>query len=238
MTTESQAIPTELKIAAPDAAGLGKSAAAALAMVNAFEIVDATTYELAADELKEIKARTTKLEEQRKALTGPLDAVRKGIMDLFRGPLDVLGQAEGAIKQKMLAYQAAEQRKADEQRIAAEKAAQEERDRLEAEAKALAEQGRAGEAAIKETVATMIVAAPVAAPAVPKAEGVKITKTIDFEVVDTLALIQHVAKNPELVALLAVDSTRLRGYVRGLGMATSLPGVRVFEKQGLSAARR
>lgn len=238
MKTETQAIPTELKIAAPDAAGLSKSAAAALAMVEGFEISDATTYGLAADELKEIKARATRLEEQRKALTAPLDAVKKGIMDLFRAPLDVLGQAESIIKRKMLAYTAEEQRKADEQRIAAERAAQEERDRLAAEAKALAEQGRAGEAAVKETVAAMIVAAPVAAPAVPKAEGVKVTKTIDFEVVDTLALIQHVAKNPELVALLSVDSVKLRGYVRGLGLACALPGVRVFEKQGLAASRK
>lgn len=238
MNTETQAIPTELKIAAPDGATLTKGAAAALAMVNSFEVTDATTYNLAADELKEIKARATRLEEQRKSLTAPLDVVKKGIMDLYRGPLEVLGQAEGILKGKLLDYTREEQRKAEEQRLAAERAAQEERDRLEAEAKALAEQGRAGEAAVKETVAAMIVAQPVAAPAVPKAAGIKTTTSIDFEVEDTLALIQHVAQTPELVSLLTVDSVKLRAYVKSLGKACALPGVRVFEKTGLSASRK
>lgn len=236
MTTET--LPTEVKIAAPSSAELSKGASAALQLVNEFEITDAPTFEIAADELKSIKAKATALEERRKALTQPLDAVKKGIMDLFRGPLDLLGQAEGILKSKMLTFQQAEQRKAEEQRLLAEKAAQEERARLQAEADALAAQGRAGEAVVKETVAQMIVAAPVAAPAVPQVKGIATTKTIDFEVVDLHALIVHVAAHPELVNLLNADSVKLRAFVKGLGMACNLPGVRVFEKQGLSASRK
>lgn len=236
MTTET--LPTEVKIAAPSSAEINRGASAALALVQDFEITDMPTFELAADELKAIKQKATALEDRRKTLTQPLDAVKKGIMDLFRGPLDLLGQAEGILKSKMLTYQQAENRKAEEQRIAAERAAQAERDRLAEEASKLAAEGRAGEAAVKETVAAMIVAQPVAAPAVPKVSGVKTTTTIDYEVEDIHALIKHVAEHPELVNLLVADSVKLRAFVKGLGMACKLPGVRVFEKQGLSASRK
>lgn len=236
MTTET--LPTEVKIAAPSSAEITRGASAALALVQDFEITDGATFELAADELKAIKQKATALEDRRKTLTKPLDAVKQGIMDLFRGPLDLLAQAEAVLKSKMLTYQQAENRKAEEQRLAAERAAQVERDRLAEEAAKLAAEGRAGEAAVKETVAAMIVAQPVASPAVPKVSGVKTTTTIDYEVEDIHALIKHVAEHPELVNLLVADSVKLRAFVKGLGMACKLPGVRVFEKQGLSASRK
>jgi hypothetical protein len=74
-------------------------------------------------------------------------------------------------------------------------------------------------------------------PAPPAVKGISTSTTVDVEVVDLLALVQHVAQRPELLALLAVDSVRLRAQVRATGMATNLPGVRVFEKQTLAARR-
>jgi hypothetical protein len=206
-------------------------------MVEAFDVTDDVTYGLAADELKDIKARAAKLDEQRKSITKPMDDAKKAVMDLFRAPLAVLEQAEGIIKGKMLTYSQEQQRKAREAQLAAERAAQAERDRLAAEAKALEEQGKSGEAAVKQQVAQMIVAAPPAAQEAPKVSGVSMRTTVEFEVTSTAELIKHIAQHPELANLLAVDSVKLRAYVRGLGMSTNLPGVRVFEKSSLAASR-
>jgi hypothetical protein len=200
---------------------------------------DAITFELAAEELTAIKKRATALDEQRKAITGPLDQAKKQVMDLFKPPLDVLTRAEGLLKTKMLTWQQAEARKAAEARAEAERIAQAERERMAAQARALEADGKDGEAAVQRQIAELIVAAPPAAVVEPpKVAGVSTRTSVEFEVVDLLALVQHIAQRPELLALLSVDSVKLRAYVRGLGMATDLPGVRVFEKASLAASRK
>jgi len=237
MSTEITTIPASVAITAPNPQALARGATAALALVNDFEITDAATFEIAAEELRGIKAKASALDDQRKAITGPLDAAKKAVMDLFRGPVEVLTKAEGILKGKMLTYQQADQRKAEEARLQAERIAREQREKLEAEARELAAQGRTGEAAVKETVAQMVVAAPVAAPAPPAVKGISTSTTIDFEVVDLHALVKHIAAHPELVNLITADSVKIRAYVRGLGMATNLPGVNIFQKQTLASRK-
>jgi hypothetical protein len=232
-------IPLEVKVSHPSAAILQRGADSALELVEAFEVNDDATYELAAEELNAIKRRSSTLEDQRKAITKPMDDAKKAVMDLFRGPIDLLTKAEGILKGKMLGYQQEQQRKARELQLAAERQAEEERQRLHAEAEKLKAEGRAGEAAVKETVAAMVVATPPAAPAtVPKVAGVKTTTKIDYEVVDLHALVKHVAEHPELLNMLMFDSMRVRNYVMGLGMACQLPGVRVFERQSIAGSRK
>lgn len=239
MNTPAELIPLQITVEHPTAAALARPGAAALELVEAFEVNDDPTYALAGEELQAIQKRAAALDAQRKAITKPMDEAKAAVMNLFRAPVETLEQAAGILKRKMLAYSDEKARIANEQRLAAEKAAQVERERLQAEADALKAAGRAGEAAVKEQVAQMVVAAPAPAPAAaPKVAGVKTTTTVDFEVVDLLALVQHVAAHPELIGLIAADSTKVRAYVRGLGMATKLPGVRVFEKTGIAASRK
>lgn len=233
----TDAIPAQVAISAPKPAELQRGAASALDLVQSFEIVDQPTFDIAAEELRAIKGKIDALSEQRMAITRPLDGVKAAIMSLFRSPVETLQQAEGILKGKMLAWQQEEQRKANEARLAAERAAAEERARLQREADALAAQGRTGEAAVKEQVAAMVVAPPPAVAAPVAAKGISTRETIDHEVVDLLALVQHVAANPELVGLLAVDSVKLRNYVKGLGLQCNLPGVRVFTKQSIAARK-
>lgn len=232
MTTQT------LTLQQPDQATLSRTAESALALVESFDVVDAATFEIGADELKAIKAKASALEEQRKAITAPIDAAKKQVMDLFRAPIDLLGKAETILKSKLLTYQQEEQRKAHEAQMAAERAAQAERDRLAAEAAKLVAEGRDGEAAVKMAVAEMVIAAPAAVIEQPKVAGISTRTTVDFEVVDLLALVQHIASHPELIDLVAADSTKVRAYVRALGAACKLPGVRVFEKASLAAARK
>jgi hypothetical protein len=270
-------IPESVAIARPDPEALRRGAASALAMAETFEVVDAATYELAAEELRAIKAKASALDERRKAITGPLDVAKKAVMDLFRGPLDVLAQAEASLKRSMLSYSqeqariaeqarreaesraaaerariAEEARRAEEAAAAAREAGQKaaaelrvaqddaERERLAAEAASQAAEAArlSSEAQMQQRAASMVVAAaPSAAVAVPKASGVSTATSIDFEVVDLLALVKAAAERPELVALLAVDSVKLRAYVRGLGLQCNLPGVRVFQKQTLASRK-
>lgn len=238
MNAPAELIPLQVTVQHPSAAALARGADSALALVEAFEVTDAATFEIGGEELKAIKSRAAVLEEQRKAITKPMDDANKAVMDLFRGPLDLLGKAEGILKTKLLAYQQEEARRIAAERLAAERAAQEERDRLAAEAEKLAAEGRAGEAMVKQQVAEMIVAAPPATPEPTKVQGLASRTTVEFEVTDLHALVKHIAATPELIALVAPDSVKLRAYVRGLGTACQLPGVRVFEKASLAASRK
>ncbi|MFN8961466.1 MAG: hypothetical protein ACK5YV_07920, partial [Betaproteobacteria bacterium] len=179
MNDTTATIPASVAIAAPSSADLQRGAASALDLVQSFEVVDAATFEIAADELKAIKGKIDALNEKRLGITKPLDAAKAAVMALFKPPIALLEQAEGILKQKMLGWQREEQRKAEEERLARERAAQAERERLEAEAKALAAEGRTGEAAVKEQVAQMVVAPPAAVPAPPAVKGISTSTTVD-----------------------------------------------------------
>lgn len=262
MTTENNILAPVAALTLPDSVALTSKAQAALAFIQSFEITSAEDYGLAADELKAVKAKATQIEAQRTSITGPINTALRGINDLFRGPADLLAQAEKSLKGKMLGWTAEQERLAAEARRKAEAEAAAERKRLEEEAaarqaeaerqaaaaQAAAAAGDAQAAAIAEsnaqraaaqaqeaaTTSQMVVAA---APVVErtKAAGVSVAKKIDFEVVDLHALVKHVAERPELLQLLVADSVKLRAYVKGLGMACALPGVRVFEDRVLSA---
>jgi predicted phage tail protein len=146
---------------------------------------------------------------------------------------------------------AAEQRQQEEAARAAAQAAQAaQRAAEEAAAKGDAQglaqaqeearrQAEAAQAATAEAQASAITAAVVSMPAAiqapAKVSGISTSKTIDFEVVNLLDLVQHVAQHPELIGLLMVDTVKLRNQVRATGMNTHLPGVRVFQKTSMSA---
>ncbi|MGD9599953.1 MAG: hypothetical protein AB7P94_16945 [Steroidobacteraceae bacterium] len=228
----------QVTVQQPTAAALTRGADSALALVEAFEVTDDATFALGGEELQAIKRKATALEEQRKAITKPLDDAKKAVMDLFRGPAELLAKAEGILKGKLLGYQQEQQRKAAEQRRIAEQAAQAERDKIAAEAKRLEDEGRAGEAVVQRAIAEMVVAQPTTVAAAPKVAGLATRTSVEFEVVDLLQLVKHIAQHPELIGLLQADSVKLRSYVRGLGLDTNLPGVRVFEKASLAAARK
>jgi uncharacterized membrane protein YqiK len=246
----------------PDSAALTGNAQRALQFIESFQIATAEDYSLAADELKAIKARANKIEEQRTGITGPINKALKAINDLFRGPAELLARAESTLKGKMLAWDREQERIAAEARRKAEEAAAAERRRLEeeaaarqreaeAQARAAAAAKAAGDAqaealaqaaaqraqAEAQTVAAtaQMVVAPVVTVAQPAAKGISTSKKVDFEVVSLHELVKHIAAHPELINLLQADSVKLRAYVRGLGLQCQLPGVRVFEERVMSA---
>jgi hypothetical protein len=261
MTTDNLLAPVAA-LTLPDSGALTARAQSALAFIESFAVDSNETYELAADELKAIKARAKSLEDQRTGITGPINAALRGINALFKSPCDLLERAEGILKTKMLAWQREQERVAAEVRRQAEEAAAAERRRLEqeaaarqreadAQARAAAEAAAAGDAqaasiatanaqraaAEAQSAATtaQVVVAAVVPIAAPKAKGISTSTKVDFEIVSLRDLVQHVAAHPELLQLLRVDDVRLRAYVRGLGTACALPGVNVFETSVMAA---
>ncbi len=97
-----------------------------------------------AEELKRIKQQQQILEDRRFAITRPMDAAKKAVMDFFRPFSDRLDDAEIHVKRALTGYAVEQKRIADE-------AARIERQRQEKEAKRLREEARAAdEAAAKK----------------------------------------------------------------------------------------
>lgn len=118
------------------------------------------------------------------------------------------------------------QAQADEARAAQ---AKREQDEIAAQVAAQAE-------ATLRATAQVITAAAVA-PAVVKVSGVSTARSVDFEVTSILELCKHIANgHPEMAAFLKSDDVKIRGYVKGIGMATNVPGIRVYEKTTLRSA--
>lgn len=142
-------------------------------------------------------------------------------------------------RQQEAAAQAAANAAAQAQREAEEAIAKGDAAAAAAAQEQARQQAEAAQAASSAAQATAITAAvismPVAVHSPAKVMGISTSRTMDFEVTDLHALIVHIAAHPELVTLLVADSVKLRAQVRATGMNTKLPGVRVFEKRGMSA---
>lgn len=89
--------------------------------------------EVAAEDLKAVKALQHEVEEQRTAITRPLNQAVRAINELFRAPKDYLDSAERHLKRAILQYTSAREQAAQQARLAAEAAVRAERERLEAQ---------------------------------------------------------------------------------------------------------
>ena len=239
----------------PDSAAQSRRAEFSLRSAQDMVIADADDYQLACDELGEINDRMKRLDEQRKSITDPLRKAADAVMQLFRAPAETLALAKAELSGKMLAWNQEQRRIAEEAaaKVRAEQEAERKRNaeaaaQLKAEADALAEKARetgdcaAEDAAMEATAAAAQAAqsanmvtrvAAVSAPAAAK--GAAVRSVVDFEVINLLALVQHVAKNPGLINLLAANPVPLRAQVKATGENTQLPGVRIFRKESIAA---
>lgn len=118
----------------PELKKLGDNTNTLLAAAIAFVVRTEDDYQLAAENLKAVKAEARRIETERMGMTRPLDAAKKTIMDHFRPWETALSQAETAWKQSMGAYQAEQRRLREEAERRAAEAARKERERLAAEA--------------------------------------------------------------------------------------------------------
>lgn len=257
MTTDSILAPLAA-IHAPDANQLNTRAHAALTMVESMVIDSQETYDLAADELKAIKSKSTTLETQRTAITGPINKALKAVNDLFRGPAQYLEQAEKIIKTKMLTYSAEQERIAAEERRKAEALVRAEQERLareaaakeaaaKAEADALMAAGNAEKAAEVQANAAIeaaslaataqVMTAPVVEVSVAKVSGISQRSVWKAECTDKAALIAYIAANPAFLNLVEVNASALNQMAKAMKETMQIPGVRAFEEKTLAASR-
>lgn len=228
---------------------LMRAAGARLALARDFAVTSDASLALAGEELQAIVTAKRNLEEKRLAITRPIDAAKRAVMDLFRPAVETLEQAERLLKTSIGNYQAEQRRIADERRRIAEAAAAAERARLQAEAAAQAEaarkaaaagdteaaQQRAASAAVIAQTATTVVAAPVAAPT--KAVGITSRQQWKARVTDKAAFVAHVAANPALLHLLDVSESGLNAMARAQQNLLALPGVEPYPENVVSARR-
>lgn len=233
-----------------------------LSQAQSFAIATADDYEIAAKNLQFVKSEAKRIEAERMAMTRPLDASKKQIMDHFRPWEETLSRAETAWKRCISDYQAelrhqqeeaerlaAEASRRERERLAAEAAKKEEAARLErekAEAKALElEQQGKGEradalraraeerATAKESDAHAL---QLAAATMPTAPVVHIEKP-KVAGVSSRQVWRFAITNPELLPreYLLPDEKAIGAVVRALGERANIPGIHIYADTVISS---
>lgn len=128
---------------------LGKAGKNALDLAETFQIDCQEMYQVAQDELKNIKHQLKEIEETERSMTRPLDAFKKQIKDYFRPAIDVRKKVIDIYNRKMGEWYdkvEAERRRQEEEarkaREEAERKAREEQERVEAERRRQEEEDR------------------------------------------------------------------------------------------------
>jgi hypothetical protein len=247
----------QLSYERPDQAQLIALSQRQLTVAKEITIDSAPMYEAAADELKAIKKAAKELEDKRVGITKPIDEAKKAVMDLFRRPLEILGEAETVLKRAMITYADEQEKirreeqakldaiaKAERERLAAEaKAKQEEAERLaqaaqdsgDEQAFAQAAQAAAEAQVMESTVAVMT--APTATTAAAKVSGISARGVWKAECTDKIALIKFIAQNDAFINLLDVNQSALNQLAKAMKQTLNLPGVRAYEERSLAATK-
>lgn len=99
------------------------------------------------------------------------------------------------------------------------------------------------EAQAAEVNAQLVIALPEVTIEPPRAKGISTSKKLEHEVESIAKLLAYIVTgngdtplaHPDLIGLVKPDDVRLRAYVKGIGLACHLPGVKVTEQRTLSA---
>lgn len=199
-----------------------------------YRIANADQYQNAAEDLRKVKSLGKKLEDQRKAITGPMDVAKKAVMDFFRAPLNYLDEAETALKAALLTYDREQERLRIEAEAKAAEAARKEQEKLLARADKAAESGKQEKAEALQTQAAMVAPVVNVAPQT-KVSGISSRDNWTAEVTDMLELVKAVAAGQQPLSLLSVDQTKLNGMAKALKQDLMIPGVKAVNKPVISA---
>lgn len=185
-------------------------------LAQSFAITTDALYISAVSELRAIAGKADRLTTLRLAITRPMDAAKKLVMDLFREPLDQLASARQIIEAEITRFENKRAAERQAAQLAADQAAERERQRLLAQA---------AKAKKPETQQTLTTRAAAVVPAVlviapPAVAGIITKRPWQFEVTD-----------PSLVPreYLSVDEAKIRKVVNALQGETKIDGVRVFQ---------
>lgn len=139
---------------------------------------------LSAGELRrKIKGRIKELDEKRKSLTAPLDVCKRNIMAMFNPIIERLEQGIKNLDAGVIAYDEAQQEKAQIAQARADEEARKAREKAEARAKELEAQGKTEKAQVMQDKADNIIA-PIITASAPKIAGQSIREMWYAEVID------------------------------------------------------
>lgn len=206
----------------PDVDQIDTQANNALTFADALKIETANDYTAAGARWTTLAALAKEIKETFGPIKAKLHAAHKETVAQEKRHLDPVESAQKTIKQKMIGYDAEQERirKAEEDRLRIEAQKQAEDEALRA-----AEQA---EAAGESEVAESIIETPVAAPPVilpkstPKVAGFKTQERYGyFEITDEKAIPRE---------FLMVDEQKLRKYHIAMRKGANVPGVKFFTK--------
>lgn len=226
--------------------------------VDAFVVDSHEMFELAGEQLRQVKSLQKRIEETRFSMTRPIDAAKQAVMKFWRPFEEQAAATESALKSKMLAFQreTERQRREELERVRREEEARRAEDLRQAEAAAAAARAdaekaiEAGDIAAAEESAqaadvieqqaalvadSPIIVAPITAAA--KAAGISTRDNWKAEVIDFAALVKAAAERPDLLALLKPDESALRKMAGALKSGAAIPGVRVWNEPTMAARR-
>lgn len=206
-------------------------------MAASYTIDCPEVYELAAADLKSIKAEINRLEDERTTHVKPLNEEVKFINALFKQATTILQGAEGTLKTAMLTYSTEQEKKAREEQARLEAQARAEREKLAAEARAAEAAGNTEVAAVLEATAAVVVA-PTVSTAAPKVSGVSTRETWSAEVTSLIDLVKYVATHPENIGLIEANTKALNGMAKALNGAMSIPGVKSVATKSLATTSK
>jgi hypothetical protein len=191
------------------------------------EINNQNEYEMAIAFARSIKERYSHLDDLRRRITRPLDDAKKGVMDLFRIPTEILSSSEYMVKSKMLQYQ----HKQEEWRIKEEsrlrKEADDEREKLLKKAQKLENQGYAEKAEeIKQQAAEVVAPPSIQLTIAPVGISTRViwkARIIDANLVPRTYLIP--------------DENMLNSMARASKGIISIPGVEFYADESVTIKR-
>jgi len=242
---------------------LAAKAQNALANASDFVIDSQMMFELASDDLKQVKTMQKEVEEKRTSITGPLNQAVKAVNDLFRSPRDYLDKAEATLKRAMITWTTEQERLASIARAEAEAKARAERERLaalereqqeaarkaqeealaaaaagdqEAAQRAMAEAEAAQQQADATAMTAQVVTVAPAVEAPAKVTGISGRVTYSAEVTNLLMLVQAVASGAAPLECIQADTKFLGAQARAFKKAGQLyPGVIAVAERSIAA---
>jgi len=229
-----------------------------LSIAKEFHVTSQSMYELAAEELAEVKTGIKNLTERRLTRTRKLDEIKKLIMEDYAPAINKLEEARGFYEKGMLTYNAEQKKIRDAEQARLDAIAKAEREKLEAEARAIEQaatklaqeaKGKAAkEAAAQAQIAaaeqaealrqtSAVIVAATAEQSAPKAVGTSTRTTWKARVDSKMELIKFVAGHPEYQDLLVEDTSALNALARSQKVNMKVAGVVAFEDVGISSRR-
>lgn len=196
------------------------------------------TYRQAATMLQGIKALRTKIVETFGPHVKRAHEAHKALVGEQKAAEAPLLEAENTLKAKMVEYERAQEaiRLVEQRRLEAlARAAAEERRLAEAVAAEEAGEADVADEILDEAPADIVVQV---APMTPKVDGISYRVTWAGELVDLAALVQHVSTHPEHIGLLAGNGPAINALARALKGALNVPGIRAVSKRDIAASGR